>query len=117
MKHICQGPECHTYKTQSRIRGPKGSKVLRTRNARYDISDTSHSWGYVWERYFCDERCMQNWLAKHMTQLMIVVGINTKPNETPVVIEKETLEGWRGTYVDTTIKLLNSNAIEDIVIT
>ena len=117
MKHICQGPECHTHKTQSRIRGPKGSKVLRTRNARYDISDTSHSWGYVWERYFCDERCMQNWLAKHMTQLMIVVGINTKPNETPVVIEKETLEGWRGTYVDTTIKLLNSNAIEDIVIT
>ena len=115
MKHICQGPECHTYKTHSRIRGPKGSKVLRTRNARYDISDTSHSWGYVWERYFCDERCMQNWLAKHMTQLMIVVGINTKPNETPVVIEKETLEGWRGTYVDTTIKLLNSNAVEDII--
>jgi hypothetical protein len=117
MKHICQGPECHTYKTQSRIRGPKGSKVLRTRNARYDISDTSHSWGYIWERYFCDERCMQNWLAKHMTQLMTVVGINTKPNETPIVVEKETKEGWRGTYVDTTIKLLNSNAIEDIVIT
>jgi hypothetical protein len=117
MKHICQGPECHTYKTHSRIRGPKGSKVLRTRNARYDISDTSHSWGYLWERYFCDERCMQNWLAKHMTQLMTVVGINTKPNETPIVVEKETVEGWRGTYVDTTIKLLNSNAIEDIVTT
>ena len=117
MKHICQGPECHTYKTQSRIRGPKGSKVLRTRNARYDISDTSHSWGYIWERYFCDERCMQNWLAKHLTQLMTVVGINTKPNETPIVVEKETKEGWRGTYTDTTIKLLNSNAIEDIVIT
>jgi hypothetical protein len=117
MKHICQGPECHTYKTHSRIRGPKGSKVLRTRNARYDISDTSHSWGYVWERYFCDERCMQKWLAKHMTQLMTVVGINTKPNETPIVVEKETVEGWRGTYVDTTIKLLNSNAIEDIITT
>ena len=117
MKHLCQGPECHTYKTQSRIRGPKGSKVLRTRNARYDISDTSHSWGYIWERYFCDERCMQNWLAKHMTHLMTVVGINTKPNETPIVVEKETKEGWRGTYTDTTIKLLNSNAIEDIVIT
>ena len=115
-RHICQGPECHTYKTQSRIRGPKGSKVLRTRNARYDISDTSHSWGYIWERYFCDERCMQNWLAKHMTQLMTVVGINTKPNETPIVVEKETKEGWRGTYTDTTIKLLNSNAVEDIVV-
>ena len=116
MKHICQGPECHTHKTQSRIRGVKGSKVLRTRAARYDISDTSHSWGYVWERYFCDERCMQNWLAKHMTQLMTIVGINTKPQETPIVVEKETKEGWRGTYTDTTIKLLNSNAVEDIVV-
>ena len=113
-RHICQGTECHTYKTQSRIRGVKGSKVLRTRVARYDISDTSHSWGYVWERYFCDERCMQNWLAKHLTQLMTVVGINTKPQETPIVVEKETKEGWRGTYTDTTIKLLNDNIADDI---
>ena len=43
MKHICQGPECHTYDTQSRVRGPKGSKVLRTRNARYEI-DNSYTW-------------------------------------------------------------------------
>ena len=60
---------------------------------------------------------MNDWLAKHLTQLMTVVGINTKPQETPIVVEKETKEGWRGTYVDTTIKLLNSNAIEDIVTT
>jgi hypothetical protein len=120
MKHICQGPECHTYKTHSRIRGPKGSKVLRTRNARYDISVTSHSWGYVWERYFCDERCMQNWLAKHMTQLMTIVGINTKPNETPIDVIKESFNrtDWRGnpyTETDTTIKLLNEQTNDDIV--
>ena len=119
-RHICQGPECHTYKTQSRIRGVKGYKVLRTRAARYDM--TTHSWGYIWERYFCDERCMQNWLAKHMTHLMTVVGINTKPQETPIVVEKETYEresytGSKYTYTDTTIKLLNSNAVEDIVVT
>jgi hypothetical protein len=77
---------------------------------------TTHSWGYVWERYFCDERCMQKWLAKHMTQLMTIVGINTKPNETPIVVEKETKEGWRGTtYTDTTIKLLNEQTNDDIV--
>ena len=111
-RHICQGPECHTHKTQSRIRGVKGSKVLRTRAARYDM--TTHSWGYIWERYFCDERCMQNWLAKHLTHLMTVVGINTKPQETPIVVEKETKEGWRGTYTDTTIKLLNDNLADDI---
>jgi hypothetical protein len=114
-RHICQGPECHTYTTQSRIRGVKGFKVLRTRAARYDM--TSHSWGYIWERYFCDERCMQNWLAKHMTQLMNVVGINTKLQETPIDVIKEVKQGWRGEYVDTTIRLLKSNAIEDIITT
>ena len=114
MKRICQGPECHTYKTQSRIRGTKDNKVLRTRNARYDSDD--NQWGYMWERYFCDERCMQDWLKIHMTQLMNFVGIKTKPQETPIVVEKERLEGWRGEYINTTIKLLNSNAVEDIVV-
>ena len=55
MKHICQGPECHTYDTQSRVRGTKGNKVLRTRNARYEI-DTDYKWAAPWEQYFCDER-------------------------------------------------------------
>ena len=119
-RHICQGPECHTYKTQSRIRGVKGSKVLRTRAARYDLQDNRYNdseWVNQWEFYFCDERCMNVWLNTHMTQLINFVGLKTKPQETPIVVEKETVEGWRGTYVDTTIKLLNSNAVEDIVVT
>ena len=113
-KHLCQGPECHTYKTQSRIRGPKGAKVLRTRFARCDFTPEHRSF---WEDFFCDERCLHAWLKVHLNNLMLSVGINTKPNETPIVVEKETLEGWRGTYVDTTIKLLNSNAVEDIITT
>ena len=113
-RHICQGPECHTYKTQSRIRGPKDSKVLRTRPARYDM--TTHSWGYVWERYFCDERCMQNWLAKHMTRLINFVGINTKPQETPVDIVETVHQDWTGRdYTRTTIKLLNNTTQDDTV--
>ena len=27
----CQGPNCHTYKTKDRIRGPKGAKYYQTR--------------------------------------------------------------------------------------
>ena len=29
----CQGPLCHTYETQDRIRGPKGAKTYQTRRA------------------------------------------------------------------------------------
>ena len=114
MKHICQGPECHTYDTQSRVRGPKGSKVLRTRNARYEV-DNSYTWSNPWEQYFCDERCMNNWLAKHMTQLINYVGINTKPKETPIKVIKEQMDGWRGKFVRTTIKLLSEQSDDDTV--
>ena len=104
-RHICQGPECHTYKTQSRIRGPKGSKVLRTRNARWDI-DSQNDWGYIWDRYFCDERCMNDWLEVHMTQLINFVGLKTKPQETPVDIVETVHQDWVGRdYTRTTIKL------------
>jgi hypothetical protein len=114
-KHLCQGPKCHTYETQSRIRGPKGNKVLRTRTARYDMNEfENNSWAYRWEFYFCDERCMLNWLKEHMIQLMNYVGINTKPQETPIDVIKEVKQGWRGEYVDTTIKLLNDNIADDI---
>ena len=116
MKHICQGPECHTYDTQSRVRGPKGAKVLRTRNARWDI-DSQNDWGYIWDRYFCDERCMNDWLAKHLTQLMTVVGINTKPQETPIDVIKGTVERWGNTYTTTTIKFLSEPTIDDNITT
>ena len=105
MKHICQGPECHTYDTQSRVRGTKGNKVLRTRFARYEI-DTDYKWAAPWEHYFCDERCMNNWLAKHMTQLMNFVGIKTKVQESPIDIVETVHQDWTGRdYTRTTIKL------------
>ena len=109
-KHICQGPRCHEYDTQSRVRGPKGAKVLRTRNARYEI-DNNYNWTHPWEQYFCDERCMNNWLAQHMTQLINYVGIKTKPQESPIKVIKEQMDGWRGKFVRTTIKLLNDNIV------
>jgi len=117
-RHICQGPECHTYKTQSRIRGPKGAKVLRTRFARCDYSaEHRNSW---WEDYFCDERCLHTWLKQHLNSLMNIVGIKTKPSETPIDVikethERETFSGSKYTYTDTTIKLLSEQSDNDTV--
>jgi hypothetical protein len=117
-KHICQGPKCHTYETQSRVRGPKGNKVLRTRTARYDMNEyENNSWAYRWEFYFCDERCLHNWLKEHMTQLINYVGIKTKPQETPIDVIKETIERWGNTYNTTTIKFLSEPTIDDSITT
>ena len=115
-KHLCQGPRCHTYDTQSRIRGPKGNKVLRTRTARYSFENDNHSWINNWEYYFCDERCLNAWLKDHLSQLINYVGLKTNPQETPIALETETRQDWSGRdYTRTTIKLLNETRQDDTV--
>jgi hypothetical protein len=107
-KHLCQGPICHEHDTQSRVRGVKGSKVLRTRFARYDMETVHNDWAMNWEYYFCDERCMNQWLNIHMINLMRFVGIETKPKETPIDIVETTHQNWQGKdYTRTTIKFLS----------
>jgi len=107
-KHICQGPKCHTYDTQSRVRGVKGAKVLRTRNARYHTNDPNTGWIANWEYFFCDERCLHNWLKEHMTQLINYIGIKTKPQESPIDIVETVHQNWQGVnYTRTTIKFLS----------
>ena len=115
--HLCQGPRCHTYETQSRLRGPKGNKVLRTRKARFD-TNVNRDWIDDWEHYFCDNRCLQAWLKDHITNLINYVGLKTRPSETPVNIQTETRQDWSGReYITTTIKLLNETTDNDTVTT
>ena len=120
MKYYCQGPRCHTYNTHSRVRGPKGDKVLRTRFARCDYNaEHTNSWG---EDYFCDDRCLHAWLKDNLNQIMGMKGLRTEPLETPVIVTKETYEretysGNKYTYTDTTIKLLSEQTNNDIATT
>ena len=51
----CQGPDCHTYYTQDRLKGIKGSKTYQTRR---------RSSFYYGNGNFCDQRCMYNWFQK-----------------------------------------------------
>ena len=54
---FCQGPSCHTYHTQDRLKGTKGNKTFQTRR---------RSALYYGE--FCDTRCYNDWFSKYGTQ-------------------------------------------------
>jgi len=57
----CQGPDCHTYNTQDRLKGIKGSKTYQTRRR-------SHM--YYGRGNFCDRRCMEDWVAQYIEQAL-----------------------------------------------
>ena len=53
----CQGPNCHTYYTQDRLKGPKENKTYQTRRRSYLLFGE-----------FCDRRCSEDWFRKYGTQ-------------------------------------------------
>ena len=65
----CHGPDCHTYETQSRVRGSKGNKVLRTikiKWGRYNYSGDEQP--NIWD-YFCNNHCLHDFLKSHATTI------------------------------------------------
>ena len=62
----CQGPCCHQYCTQDRLRGTKNNKTFQTRRR------TSLYYGE-----FCDTRCQYDWLSKYATRAVDHFGRTT----------------------------------------
>ena len=72
----CHGPECHKKHTVDRVRGVKGSKVLRTRKIkRYDSN--------YWYNYFCSQRCYDDFANTYIQQI-IAIAPRTECLETPI---------------------------------
>ena len=67
---FCQGPLCHTYNTQDRLKGIKGSKTYQTRRR-------SHM--YYGGGNFCDMRCQSDWFRKYGEQAINHFGRTTEP--------------------------------------
>ena len=65
----CQGPKCHTYHTQDRLKGIKGSKTYQTRR---------RSNFYYGKRNFCDRRCMEDWIDKYIEHALNHFGRTTQ---------------------------------------
>ena len=84
----CHGPECHTKHTVDRVRGVKGSKVLRTRKVK--IYNGNRGW-YSW---FCSQSCYDNFANKYIDQV-IAIAPRTEALETPILNPERVDDYWR----------------------
>ena len=89
----CHGPSCRTNPTTDRVRGSKGSKVLRTRKVRYDPNYRLNFYNY-----FCSNGCYNDFAHKYVEQV-IRIAPRTEPLETPIEDpEKKTYQSAYGDY-------------------
>ena len=104
----CHGPNCHTSHTQDRIRGVKGSKVLRTRKVK-QTRWNSGSENFNMYSYFCSNGCYNDFANKHIREV-IAIAPRTEALETPIDVVKEQATDWSGNpYTQTKIVTLDNN--------
>ena len=83
MSHVwCHGPNCHTYATQDRVRGSKGSKVLRTRKVKQHTTSEWYNSNNFYN-YFCSNSCYNEFANAHVQQI-IRIAPQTTPLETRI---------------------------------
>jgi|TARA_R100001463_G_scaffold117923_2_gene173570 hypothetical protein len=92
----CHGPNCHTYSTQSRVRGSGDNKVLRTikiKQGRYNGYQNG-SWDY-----FCNQGCLMDFIRTHLTSV-VAIAPRREALETPIKVDKEKYESYRYKWTD-----------------
>ena len=102
----CHGPNCHTYKTQSRVRGSKGNKVLRTIKIKQDRYN-----GYqngIWD-YFCNQSCLFDFIRLHLTSI-IAIAPRREALETPIKdpVKETTTNDYGYTWTTTRTEVDNA---------
>tara|TARA_B100000902_G_scaffold126303_1_gene125834 strand:- start:325 stop:648 length:324 start_codon:yes stop_codon:yes gene_type:complete len=78
----CHGPECHTKHTVDRVRGVKGSKVLRTRKVKQYTNR-------YWYNFFCSQSFYDNFANKYIDQILAIAP-RTECLETPILNPERT---------------------------
>mgnify|MGYP003663037123 CR=1 FL=1 len=98
----CHGPSCHKSHTQDRIRGVKGSKVLRTKKVAQNTYIGMFS-------YFCSNGCYNDFANKHIQEI-VAIAPRTEALETPIDVVKEHARDWSGRdYMETKIIAVDNN--------
>ena len=98
----CHGPECHKHKTQDRIRGVKGSKVLRTRKIAQNNWNANNVWSH-----FCSQGCWTDFMHKHWNEF-IALYPRTECLETRITdpVKTKQSNGYGYTWTNTTYDVI-----------
>jgi len=100
----CHGPNCHKSHTQDRIRGVKGSKVLRTRKVTLPRPEYINMYSY-----FCSNGCYNDYANTHINEI-VALHPRTEALETPIDVVKEQATDYFGRpYVNTKIVSVDNN--------
>jgi len=86
----CHGPSCHKRKTTTRVRGVKGSKVLRTIKFAVNEYRANSMW-----KYFCDQTCLHDFIREHIEEFVQLYP-RTEALETPIDVKVETRTDYFG---------------------
>ena len=100
----CHGPKCHKHHTQDRIRGVKGSKVLRTRKIAQNNYNANNMWSH-----FCSQGCWNEFAFAHWDEF---INLHPIPEalETPIEVDVVTRTLWNGQeYKTKEIKEVDNN--------
>ena len=109
----CHNPDCHTYKTLSRVRGTGDNKVLRTRKVKVNTGRSmfGNGGGNIWD-YFCNHSCLMDFLVTFCNEIINITPVRER-KELPCKVSTHTYDmGYRQgqTYKTITVR---ENAIID----
>ena len=96
----CHGPDCHLKRTLDRVRGSKGSKVLRTRKIKQNRNSGWYSPDSIYN-YFCSQGCQGEFWAEYGNQIRQIAPRH-QPLETPIEDPVKTVHTADYTYSDGT---------------
>ena len=92
----CHGTNCHKSHTTDRVRGSKGSKVLRTRKVKQNQWNQNSFY-----KYFCSNGCYNDFANANIDRI-VAIAPRTEPLETPIDDPKKTTHQSDYTYPDGT---------------
>ena len=94
----CHGTKCHKSHTQDRVRGSKGSKVLRTRKVKQDQWNTGDRRNMF--SYFCSNGCYNDFANANIDRIVALAPRN-EALETPIndPVRTQNNYGWWHTEI------------------